>query len=205
MALKKNVMLDGKIYSYHVVQEATVNWNNGFINIMVLSWVDETSFSNEDDPFISSVNSDLVEGLNLQMAYAIVDAQWQEYTDERDTLIEELADILTDEQAETVPQAFPEWKTDISYTVGKRVCYNSKLYRCVQAHTSQEGWEPPTTPALWVRTAPDGEIPDWVQPTGAQDAYNTGDKVKHNTKTWESTIDGNVWEPGVYGWAEVTE
>lgn len=39
--------------------------------------------------------------------------------------------------------------------------------------------------------------------TGAQDAYNTGDKVKHNDKTWESTVDANVWEPGVYGWSEI--
>ena len=44
------------------------------------------------------------------------------------------------------------------------------------------------------------EIPAWVQPTGAQDAYQSGDKVKHNSKAWISNVDNNVWEPGVYGW-----
>lgn len=129
---------------------------------------------------------------------------FEEYVDKGE-ILDEVLDILTDEQAETVPQLFHEWAIGVDYTVGKRVRYNDKLYRCVQAHTSQEGWEPSNAPALWARTAPEGEIPEWIQPTGAQDAYNTGDKVKHNSKTWQSTVDSNVWEPGVYGWAEVTE
>jgi len=33
----------------------------------------------------------------------------------------------------------------------------------------------------------------------------TGDKVRHNGKIWVSIADYNVWEPGVYGWEEVTE
>ena len=105
---------------------------------------------------------------------------------------------LNDEQAETVPK----WDADYSYDVGDRRQYNELLYRCVQAHTSQAGWEPPNVPALWVRTSVD-EWPEWIQPTGAQDAYNTGDKVSHNEKHWVSTVDANVWEPGVYGWDEV--
>lgn len=55
------------------------------------------------------------------------------------------------------------------------------------------------TPALWTEVAKPGEIPVWRQPTGAQDAYNTGDKVRHDGT---SDIDANVWEPGVYGWSE---
>ena len=47
-------------------------------------------------------------------------------------------------------------------------------------------------------------VPAWVQPTGAHDAYALGAKVTHNGKTWESTVDANVWEPaGVSGWREV--
>lgn len=67
--------------------------------------------------------------------------------------------------------------------------------------------------ALWaaVRALQSGqisgsiEIKDFVQPTGAHDAYNIGDKVLYNGKTWESSIDGNVWRPDVYpaGWVEV--
>ena len=40
---------------------------------------------------------------------------------------------------------------------------------------------------------------------GAHDAYDAGDKVAHNGKHWTSNLDGNVWEPGVYGWTEVSE
>ena len=51
--------------------------------------------------------------------------------------------------------------------------------------------------------APSEEYPEWVRPTGAHDAYAQGAKVSHNGKKWTSDIDGNVWEPGVYGWTEV--
>lgn len=44
---------------------------------------------------------------------------------------------------------------------------------------------------------------EWVQPTGAHDAYALAAVVAHNGKTWESTVKDNVWEPGVYGWKEV--
>ena len=55
--------------------------------------------------------------------------------------------------------------------------------------------------------APDepGEIPEFVQPTGAHDAYHVGDKVTYNGKVYQSLIDGNVWAPDVYpaGWQEL--
>lgn len=47
------------------------------------------------------------------------------------------------------------------------------------------------------------EYPAWVQPTGAHDAYPQGAKVSYNGKKWVSTVSGNVWAPGVYGWEEV--
>ena len=86
---------------------------------------------------------------------------------------------------------------------------DGKLYRCVQAHASQDGWEPDKTPALWTEVAKPGEIPVWRQPTGAQDAYNKGDKVHYPTAddpVYVSTIDANVWSPDDYpqGWEEVT-
>ncbi len=53
--------------------------------------------------------------------------------------------------------------------------------------------------------APDGTVtvPAWVQPTGGHDAYALGARVTHNGQTWESTVAGNVWVPGVYGWVVV--
>jgi CubicO group peptidase (beta-lactamase class C family) len=118
--------------------------------------------------------------------------------------LDEVLPILTDEQAETVPDAFPAWAAGIAYAVGIRVRFDGKLYRCVQAHTSQEDWTPDKTPALWTRIGePGDEWPEWIQPTGAQDAYAAGDRVSHNGAHWTSDVDANVWEPGVYGWTEV--
>lgn len=118
-------------------------------------------------------------------------------------LIEQASESLTDEQAVEAPQMFPAWRTDVPYSVGDRRQHQGVLYTCRQAHTSQSDWPPDATPALWKVTTPEGTIPKWVQPTGAHDAYNTGDRVTHNGKTWESTVDSNVWEPGVYGWEVV--
>lgn len=116
-------------------------------------------------------------------------------------LIQTAIGYLPDKEAETVTALFPDWEDGKAYAVGDRVKYDGLLYRCVQAHTSQSDWTPDKTPALWVRTSTE-EWPEWVQPTGAHDAYNRGDKVSHNEKHWISDIDANVYEPGVYGWTE---
>ena len=116
--------------------------------------------------------------------------------------IENLAETMTDEEGLQFVDLFVNWAADTVYAVGDRVKYNDVLYKCVQAHTSQNDWTPDLTPALWVRVTVE-EWPDWVQPIGAQDAYMTGDKVTHNEKHWTSDVDNNVWEPGVYGWTEV--
>ena len=111
---------------------------------------------------------------------------------------------LNDEQAESVTELFAKWEIGVNYSVGDRRQYDGLLYRCIQAHTSQAGWEPNVVPALWVRTSTE-EWPEWIQPTGAQDAYNTGDKVTYNGEHWICVIDANVWEPGAYGWNLVEE
>lgn len=117
-------------------------------------------------------------------------------------LIEKACISLNDEDALEGVELFPQWITDKAYEVSDRVKFESVLYKCVQAHTSQADWTPDVTPALWARVSIE-EWPEWIQPTGAQDAYMTGDKVKHNEKKWVSTSDYNIWEPGVYGWEEV--
>lgn len=118
-------------------------------------------------------------------------------------LIERASADLTDEEAITVPQMFPTWRTGVPYAIGDRRQHGDVLYTCIQAHTSQADWEPNLTPALWKVTTPEGTIPEWMQPTGAHDAYAKGDKVRHNGSVWESTIDANVWEPPT-NWTEVT-
>lgn len=104
-------------------------------------------------------------------------------------------------------ELFEAWVTDKDYAVGKIVTRpNGNLYKCVQAHRSQAGWEPENTPALWNKIGdPTEEYPEWSQPLGAHDAYPLGAKVSHNGKKWVSDVASNVWEPGVYGWTEVAE
>jgi len=122
------------------------------------------------------------------------------------TLIEKAAASLTDTDALDGVELLPHWQTDTAYEVGVRVAYNGLLYKCLLAHESQPSWAPDASPSLWVRVDdPSVEWPEWVQPVGSTDAYAKGAKVSHNDKHWISDDDGNVWEPGVYGWTEAVE
>ena len=119
---------------------------------------------------------------------------------------------LSDEQALTVKDLYADWDgNSIGYVAGDRVQYNGKLYKCLQGHTSQADWAPEAAPSLWteILAGQDGtEIGEWTQPESTN-PYKKGDKVTHNGKTWESLVDGNVWEPGAQGseslWKEVIE
>lgn len=118
-------------------------------------------------------------------------------------LIEKSSASLSDEEALTGVELFPHWSDSADYVVGDRVSYEGTLYKCLTAHTSQESWTPDASPSLWVRVDdPSIEWPEWVQPVGSTDAYPQGAKVSHNNKHWISDVDGNVWEPSVYGWTE---
>lgn len=98
----------------------------------------------------------------------------------------------------------PVWRLHASVTLGEVWLYEGNLYRAVQSHTvDSPDWTPDTTPALWVRFYTPAETPDWVQPTGAQDAWRLGQHVIHAGQEWVSDIDYNVWEPGVTGWSLV--
>lgn len=123
-------------------------------------------------------------------------------------LIEKAAVSLPDEDALDGVELFPVWASGTEYVAEQRIRYGGKLYRCVQGHTAQEGWEPDKTPALWTEVALPGEIPVWKQPIGAQDAYNKGDRVWYPAKfttVYESLIDANVYSPEAYpaGWEEI--
>ena len=102
-------------------------------------------------------------------------------------------------------ELYPAWHGDgRHYTAGSRVRDEGILYAVLQEHDSQPDWAPAAAPALFAKVLiPDPDvIPEWVQPDSTN-PYMTGNRVTHNGKTWESQIDNNVWEPGVYGWAEV--
>ena len=119
-----------------------------------------------------------------------------------------LARTAPDEVLLAQPMAmYDEWSADsVAYTLNDIRQYNGLLYRCVQAHTSQATWTPEAAASLWTRIAdPAQEWPEWIQPTGAHNAYAQGAKVSHNGKHWVSNVANNVWEPGVYGWTEQAE
>lgn len=117
--------------------------------------------------------------------------------------IEKASVSLADEDALQAVELFPQWVTGRAYAVDERLQYNGVLYRVVQAHTSQADWTPDKTPALFVVVSLD-EWPEFVQPTGAHDAYKKGDKVTFEGKHYISLIDANVYSPTAYpaGWQE---
>jgi hypothetical protein len=110
---------------------------------------------------------------------------------------------LDDEDALAVMECFPTWESLVgkAVTAGERIWDDGKLFRVVQSHTVQEDWRPAELPALYTQVTLD-EWPEWRQPTGAQDAYNKGDKVTFEGKHYISLIDGNTWSPASYpaGW-----
>ena len=116
-----------------------------------------------------------------------------------------LADELTEEETKAIAGLFQPWIAWESVNIGTLRLYEDELYKCVQAHTTQSDWTPDITPALWVIKSAPGVIPEWVQPAGAHDAYNIGDKVTYNGHIWESSIDANVWSPSAYpaGWTDL--
>lgn len=125
--------------------------------------------------------------------------------------------VVTRFQAQALPDVlaleakviYPEWDGNgIKYAKDYKVLYKDVLYKCLTEHTSQADWAPDAAPSLWAKVLiPDPEvIPDWEQPLSTN-GYKRGDRVKHESKTWESLVDNNVWEPGIVGtegqWKEV--
>ena len=120
------------------------------------------------------------------------------------------ATTLTEEKAMEVATVFDPWEIGKNYSTGDFLTYvvnsvgDHQLYKVAQAHTSQADWTPDATPALYVAIGlDDSGYPVWSQPTGAHDAYNTGDVVNYNGTLYQSLIDGNVYSPEAYpaGWA----
>ena len=122
------------------------------------------------------------------------------------------AQSLTEEQAITVKDIYPVWNGNgVSYQKDYYLTHNGKLYKVLQAHTSQADWAPDAAPSLFAEVLPGQggtSVGEWVQPDSTN-PYMTGDQVTHNGKTWESLVNNNVWEPGAQGsevlWQEVTE
>ena len=111
-------------------------------------------------------------------------------------------DELSPEDLEGMVDLYDEYKINFAYKKDDIFKYQGKLYKVIKGLTSQENWKPDETPSEYLSLMPEGVIPEWVQPTGAHDAYNKGDKVIFEGDVYESLIDGNTWSPVGYpeGW-----
>lgn len=119
---------------------------------------------------------------------------------------------LPDTNAMEIADLYEAYAVGKTYPVGYIFKYGvnadgeTQLYSVLQEHTSQEDWKPDETPSLYKAVGfTDSGVSIWTQPLGAMDAYMMGDEVEHNGVIWVSTIDNNVWEPGVYGWEQKEE
>ena len=124
--------------------------------------------------------------------------------------VEVLYDTREDEMASYLEGGGTLWEPGVAVAVGDLLTHDGDgdLYEVIQAHTTQADWEPQDVPALFRRLyqpEPGQDYAVWVQPTGAHDAYQTGDRVLYpdaDGGVYESTIDANVWSPDAYpaGW-----
>lgn len=121
---------------------------------------------------------------------------------------------LDDETAMEVATIYDPWAVGKAYSVGDFLTYgvnsvgDPQLYKVAQAHASQADWAPDATPSLYTAIGlDDSGYPVWSQPTGAHDAYNTGDIVNYNGTLYQSLIDGNTHSPEAYpaGWSLFSE
>jgi hypothetical protein len=116
-------------------------------------------------------------------------------------------DVITKSDALDNAEMFPVWADCIGQRAepGSYWRHGGKLYsvNAGQGHAIQADWAPDKAVSLFSLAAnPAEEWPEWIQPTGAHNAYAKGAKVTHGGKRWVSTAYGNVWSPGAYGWEE---
>lgn len=116
---------------------------------------------------------------------------------------------LPDEKKMIVATVFPAYDVGKAYVAGDVFTYGTnavgdpQLYQVLQDHTSAAEWTPDAAASLYKPVGvTESGYPEWAQPVGASDAYNTGDVVSYNGTLYKSTIDGNVWTPEAYpqGW-----
>lgn len=155
---------------------------------------------------LNSILSQFKAGVDIQKNSPKKD-EWENEISITDEKIIKLEKDLTEEELSEILSEYEDWETNQSYSIGDIVRYDSGIYQVIQSHTSQVDWTPDVVPALFLEISPPSVIPEWEQPSGAHDAYNTGDQVTFQGHIWESLIDANVWSPAVYpaGWEDLGE
>ncbi|MCY9666026.1 glycosyl hydrolase family 18 protein [Paenibacillus alginolyticus] len=78
------------------------------------------------------------------------------------------------------------WAPNVAYAVNDTVTYSGSSYKCIQAHTSQVGWEPPIVPALWGLIQGGG---DTQAPTAPSNLHATGTTTSSVSLAWNASTD----------------
>ena len=115
-----------------------------------------------------------------------------------------LSSTLSDEQALEYAIIYEPLRGDgVAIQAGERRRFNGELYKANQTIWDRPEYNPLAAPQYWTKITQSDGVEDWVQPLGSHDAYSIGDVRAHAGKIWRSIVNGNVWEPGIYGWEEV--
>ncbi len=124
------------------------------------------------------------------------------------------AQTLDEATALEVCGVYDKWEENKSYKTGEYITYGEnnvgdrQLYKVIQAHTSQANWTPDITASLYEPIGLNEKgYTTWSPPSGAHDAYNTGDIVDYNGTLYISLVDSNIYAPDVVpqNWEVYTE
>ena len=117
--------------------------------------------------------------------------------------LQKFAMTLSAEEAMEIATVYDAWQPDTQYAAGVYLTYgvnavgDPQLYRVISAHKSQADWTPDKVASLYEPIGlDDSGHPVWSQPSGAHDAYDTGDIVNYNGTLYVSMIPANTTVPG---------
>ena len=112
------------------------------------------------------------------------------------------ADTIPAEELLELIDVFDEWKAGEVLAVDDTRKHNGKLYKVLQAHTTQADWSPDIVPALFVEIVPENVIREIPNPITAEQKFALGEKGTWKGKIYESALDNNVWTPDAHpsGW-----
>ena len=127
-------------------------------------------------------------------------AKFEAYERTRPLTAEEVTSMLIRQQINTLTvddntalrmlTFYPEWASDTDYTAGYKVQRSGRLWRCLQAHTSQAGWEPENAASLWTEICEShsGTLEDPI-PYNGNMALESGKYYSQNSKIYRCTRD----------------
>lgn len=204
MAIKKEVTeANGVVTTYHRIALVSIDTNNQ-VTILVESYLSEEGRQKEKD-YAAGLYNNLGPG---EMVFPYTESHYINIPYDPDMTIEKAyRSVKSMPNFKDSDDIFDTWSGDgVTYSKGDYVLYNEKIYKVLQQHTSQADWTPDAAVSLFV-AIPDPRVDysDFVQPTGAHNVYNSGDKVTYNGVKYESLIDNNAWSPEAYpaGWSKI--